>query len=662
MKSSYDLLDEDYKKIIESAAHVGVKFDASIIAYIWKRDLIQIINILEEIENVGLINDESSLDNIYSFKNKNFHKWLRSNHKKENNNEFKQKIIEFQKRIIDSVLSKGEDYISNLDIDILKSISNRCNLFSNIQEIEIHALNFNLITALKLVNLTKIKQSIAYLSHATKSFKYLKENQHQLLYDIVKKIQDVDRDLQKLDTVIKMDDGRETFLFNEIFNVLIKSSFRSKTILIFLLDSYRTSKKINEIKSKHSSDLTKMEKARLNLIDKISQLNHFIKEEDRLRADFYLTIIQSNDLVALNSLKKSAFVNSNFQLASEISRHLAHNLKSEKTIDQMFQNTIDSLYIDAGRAEELKEIDYESITFQNIHVIIKNLLSNTKISFKKAKNLSYTIGRLVEAFYIKKEYENVIKIGKLGIGLNKRIGEDIGLYIIWSYSGASNLFLNKIPAALKNFKNHFHHLLKNGADKEFFIGPIEGVLYCCKQNNDYTEFENIKNEMYEHLLFINNEMKENFIEKSLINKEVKLKDLIPIKEDIDQKSSYKEDTYSLSLDVFFILYCISKSDGSVEESELHDIIESVNAVTFAIGIKTNLDSSLIDKIKLKIDSIDKDKVKVFFKEKCDSIAAKHDENRLNSIYHFCEDIAMADGKIDQSEKELLVIAKKILVS
>ena len=84
-------------------------------------------------------------------------------------------------------------------------------------------------------------------------------------------------------------------------------------------------------------------------------------------------------------------MNSNFQLASEISRHLAHNLKSEKTIDQMFQNTIDSLYIDAGRAEELKEIDYESITFQNIHVIIKNLLSNTKISFKKAKTLYFEI-------------------------------------------------------------------------------------------------------------------------------------------------------------------------------------------------------------------------------------------------------------------------------
>ena len=94
-----------------------------------------------------------------SFKNKNFHKWLRSNHKKENNNEYKQKIIEFQKRIIDSVLSKGEDYISNLDIDILKSISNRCNLFSNIQEIEIHALNFNLITALNYkINSPRLNQ------------------------------------------------------------------------------------------------------------------------------------------------------------------------------------------------------------------------------------------------------------------------------------------------------------------------------------------------------------------------------------------------------------------------------------------------------------------------------------------------------------------------
>ena len=163
MESKFNTLSEDHKKIIESASHIGFKFDSSILSHIWRRDLIEIINILEIFEKLGLIEDETNQDNVFSFTNKSFHKWLRSNRANEDKNEFKQRIIEFQKRIIDSIMSKGENYIENLDIDILKSISNRCNLFTNIEEIEVNALMFNLMTAEKLSILNKSSQCSYYL-------------------------------------------------------------------------------------------------------------------------------------------------------------------------------------------------------------------------------------------------------------------------------------------------------------------------------------------------------------------------------------------------------------------------------------------------------------------------------------------------------------------
>ena len=39
MKSKFQALNDEEKKVLESAAHIGFKFDASIISHIWKIDL-----------------------------------------------------------------------------------------------------------------------------------------------------------------------------------------------------------------------------------------------------------------------------------------------------------------------------------------------------------------------------------------------------------------------------------------------------------------------------------------------------------------------------------------------------------------------------------------------------------------------------------------------
>ena len=65
MKSKFQKLSEQQQKLIESASHIGFKFDATILSFIWKRDFIEIINELEKIESFGLIEDNLDQDNIF---------------------------------------------------------------------------------------------------------------------------------------------------------------------------------------------------------------------------------------------------------------------------------------------------------------------------------------------------------------------------------------------------------------------------------------------------------------------------------------------------------------------------------------------------------------------------------------------------------------------
>ena len=663
MKTKFESLNDDDKKIIESAAHTGFKFDASIIAHIWRKDLMEVLNILEDFEKLGLVNDESSLDNIYSFSNKNFHKWLRSNHDKENKAEFKQKIIEFQKRIIDSIISKGDNYIQNLDIDILKSVSNRCNLFLKIEEIEVHALKFNIITAEKLVNSNKLSQSSLYLSKAAFSFRLLNENQIDTIYNILESFQKVDLNLNKLAIELENKLGQQVSLIDEVFDVLLKKTnkkIRSKSVLIFLLDFYRTRSYYDQIKIKEN--LSFLETSFLNRINKLKDITNFIEKEDQLRADFYQTIINDkNDSITLSALKKSSISNKDYGLAGEISRHLSVVFRSKETIDLMFENVIDSLHIESNMIFELENSKLDKVDFNYVHKIVNNLLSNTNISFDRAKSLSYCISRLIELFYIKEDYSSVIKLGDMGESLNKRIGDNIGLYIIWGYSGASNLQLNNIDKSIEIYKKHFNLLIKEGSDKKYFIGPLEGILYCCKEKNNYDEFNILKNEMYEHLLFIDSNMKESDLNMSIINKNAKLEDLIPVQEPMSTVSNnYSKDSFELSVDIFNILYCISRSDGQVDKSEVHDIKESVNAITFAVGLKVTISDDLIKDSKNEIDQLEMNEIQNYFEKKCHVISNNHDKNRLKAIYHFCEDIANADGVVDENERLLLNIAKSIL--
>ena len=665
MKTKFNNLEEVEKKIIESAAYIGLKFDASILSYIWKLDLIEIIHVLEKIEDLGIIVDESENDNLYSFTNKYFHKWLRSNYKGLNRTEHSQKVIEFQKRIIDSIISKGELYINKLDVDILKSISNRCNLYKHIDEINIHGIRFNLITAEKLANQNKLKQSGQYFMNIKDDLLIINQEHIEIILETLNSYLDFSSGLDVIDKEVTINSNNVYFLDILFETLLTKSNKkqRSKAVLYYLIDCFK--RNFKSFSDYEKNGLLDFEKNRFERFKSINKYRSFIHENDLLRADFYFSMLEDRyNYIPLINFRKSAIADRNFELAFEIGIELTKIFNHEDTVDTMMSFCLDSLYILSNEESKLSVQD-KHIDFEGVYDIIINIFSDTNISLAKAKKTSLIIRRYVEAYFIKKEYENVIKLTDLSESLNLRIGNDQILFSNWPFAGASSLFLERFDVAEEYYLKHFDLLIKRGAKKEDFMHPLDGILHCCQIKNDFKIFDKINEILYEHLLYISDKMLHQVFEDSKIDPKTILSDLYnPVREkkkvvNIEQNP---EETLELSKDIFKIIYVISKSDGNIDSSELYDLIESVNAINYSIGHKYKITKDVIASLRKEIDEINSDKYETYFKNMCIDISQKHDHNTLKSIYHFCVDIAKSDGFIDESEQILLNIAKKYFVN
>ena len=663
MQNKFIELNNLEKNIIESAAFIGYKFDATILSHIWKIDLIEIIQILEKIENIGLISDDIETDNVFYFTNKFFHKWLREGNKVNTSSNHSQRVIEFQKRIIESILIKGDNYILNLEIDILKSISNRCNFYKSVNEIRIHSLKFNLITAYKLAEKSKFNQSKEFLLNIVNDIQSISVENSEFLLKTLKIFSENRLSFNQLDVLTPIK-GETKCLIDILLDSLIKHSNenqRSKSIILTICDIYN--RNLNALTEKSVKDLNEIEKEQLIRVQSIKNLKEFIISEDRLKSDFYFSLIDddSNYLPLIN-FRKSAISMNNFELAFEIGIKLTRILNDEEHIDSMFLICVELLN---SLSEEDKTLTVKdnSLSFKKIKSTIKAILSNTNIKFKKAKDISLVVNRFIEAYYIKKEYSFVLELSKLTEALNFRIGNEELLLSNWPFVGASSIFLDKIDKAESYYIKHFNLLLKKGSRKEDYMHPLDGILHCAKLKNDYSKFNDLNEVLYENLLYISDKMKNQSFNDSKINSNITFNELLlnNKKSSTPKNNSDFENYLELSKDIFRIIYLVSLADGEVDESEYHDLIESVNAINFSLGYKYRMTENIINELIKEMDMLDVNNHKNYFTEICEIISEKHDKNTLRSIYHFCLDVASADNEIVDSEKILLEIAKSYFV-
>ena len=171
LKSDYESLNSDQKSLLESAAIIGYKFDAELLAKIWNRDLLEVLNELEQVEGSFVI-DLSQEDNIYSFVSKTMYRViLESANKKKDEVQSRQLIIEYQKRIIKSIIEFSDtSYVEGLDLDLLISASERCFKYSHVKYIKENAAIIVLYACKQLAVKGKNQQSVQYLKRLYRDY------------------------------------------------------------------------------------------------------------------------------------------------------------------------------------------------------------------------------------------------------------------------------------------------------------------------------------------------------------------------------------------------------------------------------------------------------------------------------------------------------------
>ena len=133
----FTALPDDDQKLLISAAHIGFKFDAQLLADIWKMDLLNVLSVLDSpnVEQVFVV-DQSREDNVYAFVNRDVHQRLKDGFDREESSRVRQMMIEFQKRALRHIYSQGDDYLMSVDLEVLNATAVDCINYVDVEFIQ----------------------------------------------------------------------------------------------------------------------------------------------------------------------------------------------------------------------------------------------------------------------------------------------------------------------------------------------------------------------------------------------------------------------------------------------------------------------------------------------------------------------------------------------
>jgi hypothetical protein len=670
MTAAFIALPQEDQLLLESAAHIGYKFDADILAAIWKQDILTIIRKLESLEKSGFVKDLHEEDNLFSFRDKEMHRVIRKYYDKneETDEGLRQLVIEYQKRIIDTIVVKGEDYISSLDIDILQSTIQRCFKYSKVDLIRKHTPVIGLYAALKYMQGGKANKAAQVLHRIYPMIESMDSIHVDLISQVLTTALDVGTaNLEQFDksfeeTVESKDwpaasaiSRNSNFLDDVMKRCLpfmsLSGDAYEKMVLAILLDAFRR-RSHDKIKER----LTARKEVINNLV------KDFKNSENRLRVDFYFEILKQNRVDELESMFNSAFSNGYLTLSGEIARHISLN-----SGDAMrYRYAINSLLILAGRYDEIRnDSSAPLLSVAEVKQIFQDLFAKENMRSSKASDVNFTISRFRDYFYSANQFDDCIYFCDLGFYLSQRLNDDRGMELALSNRGASLYRQQKFAESMTAYKDYFEWLITKTDDKERFSYVIEGIGLNCAALGDYTEYQRLKTELYEHLLFISKSMKEAPLKFSLINKEKLLKDILPA-DDIEDQMPVQPSATGAQTDsiqhIIQLLVCLSLADGNVDSSEKHDISESAMALSISLNFPHDSVRAWVNKSFEEIKKMDSVGRELRFKESCQVLGKTESVTFTRAILHLCKDLVLADGIINENEKRLMDLANSILKS
>lgn len=648
-KDLFDSLKPDEKSLLFSAANYGKKFNAKVLSHIWNVDLIHVIDKLEHIEDIGLIKDDPSNDNIFNFNNLHFFKWLKTNYRKrlDNIDNQKQKEIELDKRIIDYVFScKNLNLFSKNEIYSfiwrLEKLGDRIDNYND----KLIKLRFFVATDVFKSPEEKNGEGVLFLYDI---FKDIKSNHRGFIPDLLVILQDCIT--QNGNLKILINDVEDSTLLEIIYDYILAHGSEQEKSEVNLLN----------LRSLWSLGLYKPENGHLDFFNKSFNFNDYASK-DKVRVQFYKLLIETRGNISekqYDELINSAFKTFDGQVIGELLRDriLRGNLDQEEK-----KSYLDfCLLIEIG-GEKLSQNEIQSINLEDLDVQTKimNVLSS-KLDSTKASNLSYILSRYLEFYTLKQNYETVVILSDFAQNIAMNIGDRIGVYNAYKFGGYSNYCLGNHDSSLLMYEKYFCKMLVDEVDiNKYFRDALEGVLYNCNAIKDYSVFDRINEALKRESKFLPHRLVFSDPTFSLFNSTEQIVNLLPeSNNNNDDKKSINNDHYDLSKN---LLECFIAADEYFDEAESFDLKQIILLMTNKEVNVQLTKKSITKKIKSIEPGVSFEKCTLFYEflGYCKKLKLIEDEYFKKQIFYYSKLMVSSDGNIHLNEKILLSSLKQFI--
>jgi len=651
-------LNAHNRRIIECASVMGEAFDVNVLSNILGIDTLELLTSLEDLEKLGFISDDLNNKGVYIFQSNIFHEWILDHFYKNSERKSTQRNIEIKKRLVESlIIYSNEINVNLLDYSLTEILAVK----------EYDTFNESLKTLL-----IKALERFSISSSFDKLPFYL--NQYMLLENKIsyKELNSIvfilNKSIQANGTlnIYEIQFGSGKFLLDELIFDFVKNAdnlILERFLEIILKDLMRRSHELIY----NTSLMLRFEDIKNRL--KAQNINS-------LRIKFYLLKIEHNleskeDYKEnLKKLAEQSINTQELQLASEIYRDLSIQFRIVRNHSEMLRCVLLSLKYFYDKP---LNIDENITDFAQINKIILDFLI-VKQSKEQAECLSYSINRLMEYLSIIGDFENILELSNYNLALNQKIKDHYGIKLSYLHRGKSLYELKRYKESLESYKEHFVYLSDffnlniyqiesdyqfgsrfNESDGNYWIENeltpiIEGVLFNCKELNDYSTFEILKNELYLNNIIISSRILKNKL--YWYDSGIVLEKLLPENQDYSEPNEFS----NLIVEAF-LLFC--KSDGEILADEFYNSVEYTNALQLITNESRLNQTSQFNNVFDVVDQLTTHEIVNRFEKVCEIIQQKHTIDTYKRFYFSLIKLSYTDNVLNDQEIDLLKRAKRL---
>ena len=659
----FEALDFESRELLISAAHIGFKFDAELLAEIWKRDLLLVLRIIDSPAIEGIfIQDRSNEDNVYAFLNRDIHQRTKQGFAADGSTDrIRQVIIEFQKRALEHVHRKGDEYMLRMDLEVLNSTALDCLNYLGVDQVSKVTSKILLVAAYR--NL--LVGNDAMVDDFMENWVQRVLVRRQIPVETKRVSPDLQSDLEWLGLLLRsLNEGRQNLnlVFQNLQERSVMKSFLHLNagemlegggiVYLALLEESRL------VLDSVGAVEPEWEAWQKSLIRDWKPTDHVALE---LEKDFILACRSSEGAVTAIEEIEAKIPDDEVALKGKVLRKLSSLDNYARGQEFCLAALRHQIRVMLVVTEEDEINDSNLLT----HL---GLLHDALGSVRDREGMNYCVLLNVIRENFPDNSEVQLVVPRMMIEAGKSQGVRFTRNLGYHHLGKNLIELKQWDEAEEILTEYGDVLLDEGAaakDFQYVLEPLLVLGASDPSDNNFKAFLSLKVKMYESLRIISWNLKS---EVSKVLSDVLSLDDLKITSDVEvEKNGASE--IQMMMNLLKLVCRIAIADGDLDHAEIHDLSET--ALACGAHLNLNVSSEILDEMMSWLgdwqSKIEEDREAfmtentVEFERTVEEVNLQCSDNEKRQIVRLCQIVAASDGVVLQSEKSLLDTLKKGLI-